>query len=523
MAGSESGNEIQRKVFNDPIHGHVELHPLLVKIIDTPQFQRLRNIKQLGGGYFVYPGACHNRFEHSIGVAHLAGELAKALKSRQPELNITDRDILCVQIAGLCHDLGHGPFSHLFDGMFIPETCKGQKRWKHEDASIEMFDHLVESNNLTEVMRMKPYSLDENDEIFIKEMIKPVENASAQAEWPYKGRRRDKSFLYEIVSNKRNGIDVDKFDYFARDCHHLGIQNNFDHWRFIKLARVCEAQGEKQICSRDEEKKPVKRSCSSDNDEKPVKQICSRDKEVGNLYNMFHTRNYLHRRAYQHRVNDSIQIMIKDAFMKADDHIKIRGSNGKMFKLSEAKNNMEAYSKLTDHLFEHILYSDTEDLKEAREILQRIVSRKLYKFVGEALEEEEEEKKRKKKSVKKEQQDAKDTWKKELTEALKAKISPDDFEVVFATFDYGMKNEDPLAETYFYKKEDVTKAYPINKSQVPRYRPERFSENVIRVYWKNIDETNLETAKDKFRGWCRSNRFQELRDLDDEGQNQGQN
>lgn len=55
------------QVFNDPIHGHVEVHPLLIKIIDTPQFQRLRNIKQLGGTYFVFPGASHNRFEHSIG------------------------------------------------------------------------------------------------------------------------------------------------------------------------------------------------------------------------------------------------------------------------------------------------------------------------------------------------------------------------------------------------------------------------------------------------------------------------
>ncbi|XP_028427157.1 deoxynucleoside triphosphate triphosphohydrolase SAMHD1-like [Perca flavescens] len=94
------------KVFNDPIHGTVELHPLLIKIIDTPQFQRLRNIKQLGGVYFVYPGASHNRFEHSIGVAHLAGQLVEALRTRQPELDIDDRDVLCVKIAGLCHDLG---------------------------------------------------------------------------------------------------------------------------------------------------------------------------------------------------------------------------------------------------------------------------------------------------------------------------------------------------------------------------------------------------------------------------------
>ncbi len=55
------------QVFNDPIHGHIEIHPLMVRIIDTPQFQRLRNIKQLGGCYYVFQGASHNRFEHSIG------------------------------------------------------------------------------------------------------------------------------------------------------------------------------------------------------------------------------------------------------------------------------------------------------------------------------------------------------------------------------------------------------------------------------------------------------------------------
>lgn len=55
------------QVFNDPIHGHIEFHPLLIRIIDTPQFQRLRYIKQLGGGYYVFPGASHNRFEHSLG------------------------------------------------------------------------------------------------------------------------------------------------------------------------------------------------------------------------------------------------------------------------------------------------------------------------------------------------------------------------------------------------------------------------------------------------------------------------
>ncbi|XP_015260267.1 PREDICTED: deoxynucleoside triphosphate triphosphohydrolase SAMHD1-like [Cyprinodon variegatus] len=115
----------QKKVFKDPIHGTIELHPLLVKIIDTPQFQRLRNIKQIGAASYIYPGATNSRFDHSIGVAYLAGELLKSIREKQQDLGITDWDVLCVQIAALCHDLGHGPFSHMFDQMFIPRARPG--------------------------------------------------------------------------------------------------------------------------------------------------------------------------------------------------------------------------------------------------------------------------------------------------------------------------------------------------------------------------------------------------------------
>ncbi|XP_046543685.1 deoxynucleoside triphosphate triphosphohydrolase SAMHD1-like [Haliotis rubra] len=143
--GSESDSVSgPSKIFKDPIHGTIRVSGLCLMIIDTPQFQRLRYLKQLGGGYFVYPGATHNRFEHSIGTYYLAGKFARILREKQPE-QFEEDDIKCIEIAGLCHDLGHGPFSHVFDKRFIPRV-KPDSKWKHEDASVKMLDHLLEDN-----------------------------------------------------------------------------------------------------------------------------------------------------------------------------------------------------------------------------------------------------------------------------------------------------------------------------------------------------------------------------------------
>ncbi|KAK9953967.1 hypothetical protein ABG768_016079 [Culter alburnus] len=469
------------KVFNDPIHGHIELHPLLVQFIDTPQFQRLRHIKQLGGTYLVFPGASHNRFEHSIGVGYLAGCLVKALHERQPELFITKQDILCVQIAGLCHDLGHGPFSHMFDGMFIPKVRPGEK-WKHEIASVQMFDHLVKVNGLEEVMKHHGLRLPD-DLIFIKEQIAgPLDNSVLDRSWPYKGRPMEKSFLYEVVANKRNGIDVDKWDYFARDCYHLGIQNNFDYQRFLKFARVCEVRGKKHICTR--------------------------DKEVGNLYDLFHTRNCLHRRAYQHKVGNIIETMITEAFVKADPHIRIQGSAGRFFTISSAIEDMEAYTKLTDHIFEQILYSSAPELSEARTILHNIVCRRLYKCVGQTTSET---------HVDVSQEKLLD-WAKEVAQSKPSgtdgNLIAEDFVVSVIYMDYGMKDKNPINSVHFYCKNDPTKAIKIRKNQVSKLLPEQFAEQLIRVYCKKTDDKSLEAAKKYFVQWCMDRNFTKPQDGD---------
>uniref|UniRef100_A0A8C6J8V1 Deoxynucleoside triphosphate triphosphohydrolase SAMHD1 n=1 Tax=Melopsittacus undulatus TaxID=13146 RepID=A0A8C6J8V1_MELUD len=460
------------KVFNDPIHGHIEIHPLLVRIIDTPQFQRLRYIKQLGGTYFVFPGASHNRFEHSIGVGYLAGCLVRALKERQPELGITQRDILCVEIAGLCHDLGHGPFSHMFDGRFIPLTRPDWK-WKHETASVKMFEHLIASNELEEVMKSYGLVLEE-DMAFIKEQIGgPTDEAACEISWPYRGRPKEKSFLYEVVANKKNGIDVDKWDYFARDCHHLGIQNNFDYKRLLKFIRVCEVKNQRHICTR--------------------------DKEVGNLYDMFHTRNCLHRRAYQHKVGNIIEIMITEALQKADKFYKIEGSGGKQYQISTAMEDMEAYTKLTDNIYLEILHSSSPELKEAQEILRKIERRELYKFLGETQPETRSE--------------VNNSLAESIAKSKPEKDPPDvelkaeDFVVDVVNMDYGMKEQNPIDNVLFYCKADPSKAVKISKEQVSKLLPRTFAEQVIRVYCKSQNPVIVSAAKQYFIQWCMEKNF----------------
>uniref|UniRef100_A0A3Q1HLU8 Uncharacterized protein n=1 Tax=Anabas testudineus TaxID=64144 RepID=A0A3Q1HLU8_ANATE len=300
---------------------------------------------------------------------------------------------------------------------------------QHEQISIEMFDYLVEENGL-----------------------KPL--LDKDGNWPHKGRGEDKSFLYEIVSNKTNGIDVDKFDYFARDCHHLGMQNNFDYRRFLKFARVCEAEDGK-------------------------KHICTRDKEVYNMYDFFHTRYCLHRRACQHRVKTVIEIMIKDALSKVKD-IKIEGFEKTLL---ESIDDMAAYTKLTDSLLQVILFSTDDNLKEAKEILERICSRDLYVWLGETL-------------------------------VVESKVCMNIFVCQFSItnlldviINYGMKEKDPIETMYFYNKTNLKEAVPLPKEQVSHLLPDTFSETFIRVCCRK----SLQPAeKTQLMNWCKENIFEPL-------------
>uniref|UniRef100_K1PVT3 SAM domain and HD domain-containing protein 1 n=1 Tax=Magallana gigas TaxID=29159 RepID=K1PVT3_MAGGI len=327
-------NRMETKIINDPIWGPIELHPLCIRIIDTPQFQRLRSIKQLGGCSFVYPGACHTRFEHSIGTSYLAKRLGRELQKKigaeqSNELEITDEEILCLEVAGLCHDLGHGPFSHLFDLQFFKKAKPGET-WEHEDASIKMIQGIFE-------IIQQDYVNDEEIK-FIKDLVK-------------------------IIANDLNKIDVDKWDYFSRDCHMLGLHHNFQCERSIKVARLVKHNGKYHISF-------------------PK----SARLEYFNLFDMFYTRFTLHRRAYQHSVTKAVEMMIADAFLNADERLMFPPNQTEQWCLSETVKDMRAYLWVTDDTLNQIrtLNPDGNDkIKKAQEIVDRIYRRDFYKVIGE--------------------------------------------------------------------------------------------------------------------------------------------
>ena len=184
--------EKKRKFIRDSVYGDIRLSEFEVEVMDMPQFQRIRRIKQLGLINLIYPGANHSRFEHCIGTMNLASKLAT-------ELDLSEDEIELVRMSGLLHDVGHGPFSHVSEGVLS---------FPHE----ELTKHVIEKTSMHDLL----------DEKFDTKEIAEIINGNGN--------------LGPIISGE---LDVDRMDYLLRDSHNTGVAYGvIDYERIISNLKL---------------------------------------------------------------------------------------------------------------------------------------------------------------------------------------------------------------------------------------------------------------------------------------------
>ena len=256
-----------KKIY-DTIHGFIPISENIQKIIDTPEFQRLRDLKQLGATNYVFPSATHTRFEHSIAVSYLGKTMIENIKKNQPELNISQREIDLIEIAGLIHDIGHGPFSHLWDHYVIFTDEK-----EHEERGCEIFKNMIKKYN---------FGISSYEFETICEIINP-------------SKKNVNKWYYQIIANKQCQLDVDKIDYIQRDSFYIGeIGQNSNFKRLITDVKVVETK----------EKTHELAWCYKLNYE---------------IFSLFTTRYRLHKSVYTHHAVKSHEYIIIDILNNLHD------------------------------------------------------------------------------------------------------------------------------------------------------------------------------------------------------------
>ncbi len=243
------------KIIQDTINGPIKIDGIYSDIIDSPYFQRLRYIKQLGLCYLVFPGANHTRFEHSIGTMFMAREISGTLKIDDERL----------QLAALLHDIGHPPLSHGIEEVFYDLY-----KTKHEDLTLKIIkgEKPYGDSSIPDILKKYGYDPDEIGKIAI-------------------GESKKNSLLSNIISGS---IDVDEIDYLRRDAFFCGVTiGNIDYKRIFNTVKI------------------------EDN------KIVGEEKSITNIESAIITRILMYNSVYFHKTCRIAQKMFGYAYYDSDD------------------------------------------------------------------------------------------------------------------------------------------------------------------------------------------------------------
>ncbi|XP_070560539.1 deoxynucleoside triphosphate triphosphohydrolase SAMHD1-like [Ptychodera flava] len=334
---------------------------------------------------------------------------------------------------------------------------------------------MLEKYNLQSVFGLYRYNM--NDILFhaVKEMIcGPLKKGSYIKATTYQALSPSRHFLYDIVSNKTNLMNVDKWEGLSRDSFQCGLTQtrNIMHERFMKFAKVLQTPTEGE----------------------QMTAICYRDKVAADVCEMLQARYRQRELTTFHKVKIAVDLMISDAFEAAADHLTFTTQNGDIVRLASVLEDMDAYLMLDDKIIDTILQSyNNEMLRDSREIVERIQRRRLYKFVGRLRlpprDDEQDDESVEADAIRLEKTTAEDIVRHHDNNGT---LEAADLCLTTVSMDYGLENEHPIERMQFYRKDTETPIH-IGRKEVSYQLEPTFLGKSLFIYVRN--EARKDNAK----------------------------
>ena len=318
----------ETKVLKDPVHSYIHIHyEVIWNCLDSKEFQRLRRIRQLGGDFQVYPTAEHSRFSHSLGVYEIVRRMVTEVKSLCVEL--TEYEKVCVMLAGLLHDVGHGPFSHAFEHI---------TNHSHEEYTAKI---ILGNTELNAILR----GVSEKLPLDIVSIIQHT---------------HENDILNQIVSGQ---LDADRMDYLLRDSYFTATSyGQFDLERILRTMRVRKTNEGRKV-------------------------IVVKYTGIHSVEDYIMARYQMYWQVYYHPVARSYEAVFIQLFNILKDIFKVDKDYFEDMKvlipfLEKSEVSVDEYFKLDENslLYCCALIQDKED-KIAADLAKRLQNRRLFEYV----------------------------------------------------------------------------------------------------------------------------------------------
>ena len=326
------GMELKRldetKVLKDPVHSYIHIHyEVIWNCLDSKEFQRLRRIRQLGGDFQVYPTAEHSRFSHSLGVYEIVRRMVTEVKTLCAEL--TEYEKVCVMLAGLLHDVGHGPFSHAFEHV---------TNHSHEEYTAKIILGDTELNSILRAVSKK----------MPEDIVSIIQHT------------HENDILNQIVSGQ---LDADRMDYLLRDSYFTATSyGQFDLERILRTMRVRKTSEGRKV-------------------------IVVKHTGIHSVEDYIMARYQMYWQVYYHPVARSYEAVFIQLFNRLKDIFKDNKDYFEDMKvlipfLEKAEVSEEEYFRLDENslLYCCALIQDKEDVIAA-DLAKRLQNRKLFEYV----------------------------------------------------------------------------------------------------------------------------------------------